>query len=478
MFFVTYLRRELARRMRQAIVIALGLAVGVGLVVTVSAVSAGVARAETTVLGALYGAGTDVTVTGAAAVSPHEPGTVLASGAAGPQSLQLGPDGPEACTNGKCVNEAGKTVNALGTTYSGISASKVATAARLPGVAAAAGGIVLLDSTVTFAKTGFGSQPGGYTVDGVDISRASLGPLGAASLVSGHWFTAAEADSGVAIVDAGYARSHGLAVGSALAVAANQARYTVVGIVSQPQGSNPASVYVPLARAQAMTLMNGQLSDAVNTIYLSAASAADVAEVSKEVSGLVPGATVTTASSLAGQVTGSLASAASLSDDLGRWLSMLVLAIAFAVACLLTMAAVSRRARDFAILKALGWRSRRIVAQVLGESAAIGLIGAVAGVGLGLAGAAIIAAVSPTVSATAGPISLARPLVRPHGSVEMLVGGGSLLHEVPVPLHPSVSAGLVALAVLLALSGGLLAGAFASWRIAALRPADALARVA
>jgi ABC-type antimicrobial peptide transport system permease subunit len=33
-------------------------------------------------------------------------------------------------------------------------------------------------------------------------------------------------------------------------------------------------------------------------------------------------------------------------------------------------------------------------------------------------------------------------------------------------------------AVLLAVAGGLLAGSFASWRIARLRPADALARVA
>jgi putative ABC transport system permease protein len=63
MFFVAYLRRELSRRARQAIVIALGLAVGVGLVVTVSAASAGVAGAESGVLGALYGVGTDVTVT-------------------------------------------------------------------------------------------------------------------------------------------------------------------------------------------------------------------------------------------------------------------------------------------------------------------------------------------------------------------------------------------------------------------------------
>jgi putative ABC transport system permease protein len=40
-----------------------------------------------------------------------------------------------------------------------------------------------------------------------------------------------------------------------------------------------------------------------------------------------------------------------------------------------------------------------------------------------------------------------------------------------------VTAGVIALAVLLALVGGLLAGAFGSWRISQLRPATALARV-
>src|SRR5258707_13805263 len=55
MFFITYLRRELRRRMRQAIFIALGLALGIGLVVTVTAASAGVRKAQSDVLKSLYG---------------------------------------------------------------------------------------------------------------------------------------------------------------------------------------------------------------------------------------------------------------------------------------------------------------------------------------------------------------------------------------------------------------------------------------
>jgi len=47
-----------------------------------------------------------------------------------------------------------------------------------------------------------------------------------------------------------------------------------------------------------------------------------------------------------------------------------------------------------------------------------------------------------------------------------------------VPLHPSITVNVIVLAVILAVAGGLLAGSFGSWRIAKLRPADALSRVA
>jgi putative ABC transport system permease protein len=47
-----------------------------------------------------------------------------------------------------------------------------------------------------------------------------------------------------------------------------------------------------------------------------------------------------------------------------------------------------------------------------------------------------------------------------------------------IPLHPSVTADVLVPAVIMAVAGGLLAGAFGAWRIARLRPADALALVA
>ena len=53
MFFLTCLRRELRHRMRQAVVIAAALAVGVALVITATALSSEVRSAQGKVLGSL-----------------------------------------------------------------------------------------------------------------------------------------------------------------------------------------------------------------------------------------------------------------------------------------------------------------------------------------------------------------------------------------------------------------------------------------
>ena len=96
MFFFTYLARELRRRLRQAIFIALGLAVGVGLVLTVTAASKGVQNAQAAVLKGLYGVGTDITVTKPPpAFNPNAAGN-------GGTRVSIGPGGAQVCNNGKC----------------------------------------------------------------------------------------------------------------------------------------------------------------------------------------------------------------------------------------------------------------------------------------------------------------------------------------------------------------------------------------
>ena len=63
MFFLSYMLSELRRRRARTLLTALGLAVGVALVVAVSALSSGLDRAQATVLEPLTGVGTDISVT-------------------------------------------------------------------------------------------------------------------------------------------------------------------------------------------------------------------------------------------------------------------------------------------------------------------------------------------------------------------------------------------------------------------------------
>jgi ABC-type antimicrobial peptide transport system permease subunit len=62
MFFLHYIVSELRRRRGRTILTALGLAVGVGLVVIVNALSTGLDNAQSTVLKPLTGVGTDMSV--------------------------------------------------------------------------------------------------------------------------------------------------------------------------------------------------------------------------------------------------------------------------------------------------------------------------------------------------------------------------------------------------------------------------------
>jgi len=479
-FFVRYLGRELGRRARQAIVIALGLALGIGLVIVVSAAAAGVKNAQASVLHSLYGVGTDITVT-------QSPGT-----GSGLQkhnfSLQIqgGPgQNPKVCVNGKCKTGT-QDIDQLFPAGEGVLRySDIAKIAKLADVKSAAGGLTLSDTQISISSTG-GSPPTNFSVQGVDLSRDSLGPLSSATLASGRIFTTSQAKSYVALVDADYATANKLKVGSEVTIAKH--KFKVIGIVAQAEGSNPPDVYIPLALAQKLATQGpgggGNLTGYVDTIYVTAASTADISAVSKEIKALLPKATVTTSSSLASEINGSLGSAAKLAGDLGTWLSILVLVAAFAVAGLLTMSAVSRRAREFGTLKAIGWRSRRIIGQVMGESVATGLIGGAAGIGIGFAGAAIVDKIAPKLTAiipsSTGP-KFAHVAAGNVGGGPVSVGPGGALgpttQSIPVHWSAAVTLDVIGLAVLLAIVGGLLAGGLGSWRISQLRPADALARV-
>jgi putative ABC transport system permease protein len=533
--YFTYIWRELRRRMRQAIFIAVGLALGIGLVITVTAASAGVKNAQASVLHSLYGVGTDITVTKAPAAGSNSSGF----GFGFRQSIG-------STSRPKAGSKIASNTLSAGGTLAAMSSSNVTGISKLDNVAAAAGGLTLSDRTISgtvpavnfnsggggggFPRSSSGSSGSGnpssfganfninsFTVNGVDIGNGELGPLSTGKISSGRTFTTADESSDVALVDSSYATQNKLKVGDTIAVGNSKAAATnfkVVGIVSEPAGDNPSDVYIPLGVAQSLA----NLKNDVNTIYVAASSSQDIDSVASTISKAVPGSTVTDQNTLASEITGSLSSAATLANDLGKWLAIAVLVAAFLLASLLTMAAVTRRIREFGTLKALGWKSRRIVFQVMGESIAIGIVGGLVGVGLGFAGAALVSKYSGSLSASLA--SNVTGSATPGGS--RFFGGGTggaggggfggaggggfggagggttggggtggtnpfrgafanaghTASSVAVHLTAPVTIGAVVAAVVLAILGGLIAGSFGGWRAARLRPAAALSKVA
>lgn len=426
-FLFTYLHRELRRRPMQTIVIATGLAVGIGLVLAVAAASRGVRDAQARALGSLYGVGADLTVTKA---SPRG------------SSRRQGLTSAEA----DVLSLAGRGL---------LSAASATRITRLAGVASASGALTLTDTRLPVG----GGLPAAFTIDGLDLGRLGLGPFAAARFKSGRSFTATDVRATVAVLDAGYARANRLAVGSAVTI--DRVRFTVIGVVAQPSEAGAVDVYIPLASAQALSQLpsTGNLAGKVDLIYVHAASSALIPAVQKEISRLLPSATVTTADNLGSVIRGSLASTARLVNDLGAWVAIAALLMACASASLLMTGAVGRRLRELGTLKAIGWRTRRIVAQIIAESAVIGVIGAAAGVALGLTGTVMIDATAPTLTA-------AVPQAQPQASDPSVA--------VHMSARPTVAIAL--LSVGLALAGALIAGAFGAWRAARMRPGAALAQ--
>ena len=515
--FFTYIGRELRRRMRQSIFIAIGLALGIGLVITVTAASAGVKNAQASVLHSLYGVGTDITVTKA----PTAGSTGNGFGFGFRQSIG-------STSRPKAGSKIDNNTLSAGGTLASLASSNVTSIAKMDNVAAAAGGLTLNDRTIsgTVPALNFNSGGGGFrngsssggsgnpssfganfnfnsfTVNGVDIANGELGPLSTGKVSSGRTFTTADNAADVALVDSSYATQNKLKVGSTIAVGNSKnaaTSFKVVGIVSEPAGDNPADVYIPLGVAQSLA----NLKNDVNTIYVTASNSGDISSVASSISKAVPGSTVTDQNTLASEVTGSISSAASLANNLGKWLAIAVLIASFFLASLLTMAAVTRRIREFGTLKALGWKSRRIVLQVMGEAVAIGIVGGVIGVGLGFAGVALVNKFSSplTASLASNTTGSATPGgARNFGGGGFGGGGGGgfptsgtsgsnpfrgafsnaarTAGTVTEHLHAPVTIVVIIVAVGLAILGGLIAGAFGGWRAARLRPADALSKVA
>jgi putative ABC transport system permease protein len=486
--FGIYLKRELSRRKKAALVIALGLALGIALVITVNSVSAGMQQAQDKVLKSLYGLGTDMTVTKAR--------TAPTSGSSGRPKFDFDAksDSSRTQSSDRVMTQGGQSLKS----------SLVTEVAAQKGVASAVGALSLnvtkVDGSFTQGKaksttSGSGQQggPGGqgggtgapqvqgggasfdvnsYSVAGVDVTHQDLGPLATSKITTGKTFTASQTSAKVAVLSKSYAKENKYKVGSTLKISGK--KYEVIGIATPDSSESATDVYLPLEQAQTL----GDAKNEVTTIYVKATDSKQISTVKATIRKNISGTTVTTSADLADTVSGSLSTASNLATSVGTWLSVAVLIAAFLVAALLTSSAVSRRVREFGTLKALGWPSRKVTRQVVGESIVNGLLGGALGIALGLAAARTVTAISPKLTAelgstggTGGPGGMGGPGGGPGAAAS------AAKNTVDIALTAPVSVTTIALAAGLAITGGLIAGAMGGWRASRMRPADALRSV-
>ena len=528
--FFTYLRRELLNRRRQTVIVALGLAIGIALVSTVSAISTGVKDSQAQVLDSLYGIGTDITITQRAAPGDGPPRFEIGSG----DGQQSG--GVQTISRTRLRTERGATTFDDATISSvtktaGVAA--VATALKLtnttfegelptfmqrrggngsnfgansdgtsttPSGGNSAGGqnsgsgnsvaTPSTSSTTTVeAPSGGADGRGGsaftiteFSVLGINASTAEVGPMSSVKLSSGRLLAASDEGKYNVVVDSTYATTEKLALNGTVTIAGK--KFTIVGLVGPASGAaeTASNTYIPIDVAR--TLAN--VESGVTNIYVKASSGDSVKAASTALTTLLPDATISTSADLAETVSGSLSTASDLMSNMGKWLSIIVLIVAFALASLFTMAGVARRTREFGTLKALGWKSNKIVRQVMAESVVQGVLGGVIGGVLAFGGVAIVNAVAPTLKATTGGTGFGgRNFGNRAGGLGPMGGGnGPFGGRIPgqstfdVVLHAAVTPKILSLAIILAVLGGVLAGAVGGMRAARLRPAESLRSVA
>jgi ABC-type antimicrobial peptide transport system permease subunit len=571
MFFFGYLRSELVRRKSRTILTVLGLAVGVSLVIAVSALSRGLDKAQAKALNPLSSIGTDLTVTlapqtedasqgggaggggfggsgrevieanqsvitdlsklgkpgdkfvhdfflpgtqltfpettatqiakldGIASVSSglvlaavHQSGTVpkiVAKIKAGGQQIRVNrqipqPTAAEFAAMQTCLQKAGITFGGaqggqgapptggqggggLGGGGAGGAGDRSAFAKCLPARLQRFRATITtpeqtLQQVVNPPQTNIKSST--YTIAGVDATTPDIGVV-TASLVSSGRFIAASKGAGAheALLSSAYASRESLKVGSRLDL--NGTTFTVVGLVRPPLGGQTADVYISLPQLQVLATQKGS----VNVLLVRAENGASVGDVQKRIETLYPRAQVASAKQVADSISGSLVDAASLSKRLGTALAVLAAITAFLLAVLLTLSSVGKRVRELGTLKALGWTQWLVVRQVMGESLAQGILGGLVGVILGIAVTAAIGAFGPTLTASSST-----------GGGDGFFGLGQVTARTvsdQVALTAPIAVAVLLLGFLLAVVGGLLAGAAGAFRASRLRPADALRQV-
>ena len=337
----SYIVHELRHRSHRTLINILGIAVGVGLFVSINAVSAGYQKAVSLPFENL---GADLVVQRAEKDRQLGQGTLSMRGIKLPFSNQV---------------IAGEEFDAL---------------SRVDGVAAASGSLLLWE----FVSGGF------RTIMGLDAAQPGLGPVHLTQWISqGH----APQQAGEALVEKHFAKFRGIHLGDSLDIGGKP--FAVVGMLEIREGAQVAAANIYLRLSDAQSLLP-EAKAPINVVYLRLRDPAMQGDIQQKVLAAFPGLSASSSDSFlelmggVSVITGMFSVVASLVALVGAILLILKS----------MLASLGERLPEIGVLKAVGWTGKDVQGQLLGEAMVQCLLGGLIGIGLGYLGAYCIGTLS------------------------------------------------------------------------------------
>ena len=420
--------RSLRRRRTRTVLTVSGIVIGVAMILVLLSISAGASTQTGNLLRNALGA--QITVVNAS--TPTFPGgggfsVSFTGGGGGFPGGGGGPGGGFASFfgTGNTLNESVvDTVGAISGVY--------ATSPQLSTSGYVNGGAVLL----------YGIDPSTYSTvtSGLDITSGSM---------------LSNSTTGDIVLSSTIATSLGVSVGSTVTVSANSTSgpnysYMVVGIFTPAStfGPQTRSAYVSLSDAQAVS---GE-TNKVTEIYVKAENPSLVNSVASLIDSEISGVTATTASTVA--------VASTLSGTLSTLFIVvgIVALIAGAFGVINTMMmSITERTREVGTLRAIGAQEGEVLKIFMSEAFVIGVLGAVAGVVIGV----IVSIALPSITGSSAAGAVGR------------FAGARLVSSLNTSLTPDN----ILLALGLGIVVGTLAGVYPAWRASKMDPVEALRHV-
>jgi putative ABC transport system permease protein len=233
--------------------------------------------------------------------------------------------------------------------------------------------------------------------------------------------------------------------------------FSVVGLLEIKEGSQIASanIYLPLSDAQ--TLVGGN-SNGVNIVYLRLKNPSLLSGVKTNIAGKLNGVSVTSSDSFLELMGG----VSKISDQFSFIVSLIALGGAIFLIIKAMLSNLIERSREIGILKAVGWTERDVQKQLMGEVFLQSLAGGIFGILMGYFFSYLLGFLSIPVS-TPWELNLLPAFAKETAAAAQTV-------RLPV----SISAGLTAISLALALAAGGMASYFMGKRTARMKPAEIL----